>query len=115
MKPIGATSTNTTPAGPGDARLARMRRVASQFEGVFVEQMFKVMRETVPQDGELSGGAGEEMFTSLLDEHVASEAPARWHRGVSDAIVSRLAPPVVPAPGAHALPVKLPSPAQKAP
>jgi flagellar protein FlgJ len=87
---VRAALATHAPLDPGADKLARMKSVAGRFEGVFVEQLFKAMRETVPQDGELSGGAGEEVFTSLLDEHVAGEAPQQWHRGVGDAIVSRL-------------------------
>ncbi|MBL8982503.1 MAG: flagellar biosynthesis protein FlgJ, partial [Gemmatimonadetes bacterium] len=47
------------PPSPDEARLADAVR---QLEGVFVEQLFKAMRETVPTDGLTSGGAGEQMF-----------------------------------------------------
>ncbi|MBX9928083.1 MAG: rod-binding protein [Gemmatimonadaceae bacterium] len=80
------TGTNSaTPTAAGEQ--APLQRVARQLEGVFVQQLFKAMRETVPQDGAFSGGAGEEMFTSMLDERMAEQAPAQWDRGLSGAIV----------------------------
>lgn len=94
MKPVGGVPVAPVPVAPAPDKLAKMKDVAARFEGVFVEQLFKAMRETVPQDGELSGGAGEEMFTSLLDEHVSGEAPRQWHHGVRDALVAHLAPSV---------------------
>ena len=51
---------------------ARLRQSSRDLEGVFVEQLFKAMRETVPENSLLSGGAGEEMFTSMMDSHLAS-------------------------------------------
>jgi Rod binding domain-containing protein len=58
------------------------------------------MRETVPTDGLTSGGAGEEMFTSLFDEHLATVLPSQWKHGLGEAVVKQLAPhlPSPPAP-----------------
>jgi hypothetical protein len=40
------------------------------------------MRATVPQgEGAVDGGSGEEMFTGLLDEHLAGAGPAPPRRG----------------------------------
>jgi peptidoglycan hydrolase FlgJ len=69
---------------------ARLRDAVTQLEGVFVEQLFKAMRATVPDDGLTNGGAGEEMFTSLMDQHLASSVPERWDRGLTDALTRQL-------------------------
>lgn len=69
---------------------ARLREAVTQLEGVFVEQLFKAMRETVPQDGLTSGGAGEEMFTGLMDQHLAATVPAGWDHGLADALTRQL-------------------------
>lgn len=73
-----------------NAEHERLRRTARDLEGVFVEQMFKAMRETVPDGGVVSGGSGEEMFTALLDQRMAAIAPDRWERGLSDALYQQL-------------------------
>ena len=57
----------------------KLRGTARQLQSVFVEQMFKAMRDTIPEDGAFSGGPGEEMFRSLLDSHVAESVPSQWH------------------------------------
>ena len=57
----------------------KLRGTARQLQSVFVEQMFKAMRDTIPEDGTFSGGQGESMFRSLLDQHVAESVPAQWH------------------------------------
>lgn len=70
---------------------ARLRKATQQLEGVFVEQLFKAMRETVPKgDGILSGGSGEEMFSSLMDAHLAAEVPGGWERGMGAALYRQL-------------------------
>jgi flagellar protein FlgJ len=78
-------------SSPEAAPTTRLRQTASRLEGVFVEQLFKAMRETVPQDGAVDGG-GEEIFTSLFDQELAGRAPAQWQSGLGRAIVRALEP-----------------------
>jgi peptidoglycan hydrolase FlgJ len=73
-----------------DQQEARLRRAARDLEGVFVAELFKAMRETVPQGGLVDGGSGEEMFTSMLDQHLAPQAGAGWGRGVGEALYRQL-------------------------
>ena len=87
-------------AGPAPESEQRLRGVAAQLEGVFVEQLFKAMRETVPDGGIASGGAGEEMFSGLMDQHLAAEAPKQWHDGLGDALYRQLRPKLDPPPPA---------------
>lgn len=77
------------PASPEEIRL---RKAAQQLEGVFVQQLFKAMRETVPRgDGVIDGGSGEEMFTGLLDQRLSAEAPSRWQQhGLAEALYRQL-------------------------
>lgn len=75
---------------PVPDRLARLKDSAAKLEGVFVEQLFKAMRETVPQDGLTSGGQGEDIFRGMLDQKFADEVPTQWHRGIASALVREL-------------------------
>ena len=68
----------------------RLRAVAKQLEGVFVQQLFKAMRETVPKDGFSDGGAGEEIFTGLMDEKMATHVPEHWDRGLGESLYRQL-------------------------
>jgi flagellar protein FlgJ len=84
---------NTLTAVPSTRaeRDEKLRKVATQMEGMFVQQMFKAMRETVPQEeGIVSGGTGEELFTSLMDQHLAAETPKHWEGGLADAVYRQL-------------------------
>lgn len=82
-------------AGPGGGRSAmetggsredRLKTATREFESVFVQEMLKAMRATVPDGGLLDAGRSEEVFTSLLDEHVASAAAARSEGGLAEAL-----------------------------
>lgn len=93
IRPITAGSDLSLTTGRPNPRLAKS---AQQLEGLFVQQLFTAMRETIPTDGPMSGGPGGEMFTAMLHEHLAELVPARWDRGLSASIVDQLAAPVRP-------------------
>ena len=65
---------------------ARLNAATRLLEGTFYQELFKAMRQTVPEGGALSGGAGEEMFTGLMDQHVADAAALKSSRGVGAAL-----------------------------
>lgn len=71
-------------------KLARLKEASGQLEGVFVEQLFKAMRETVPQDGMTHGGQGEDVFNGLLDQKFADDVPKQWNHGMTSALVREL-------------------------
>jgi flagellar protein FlgJ len=58
---------------------ARLRKTASQMEGLFIQKMFAAMRQTVDsEDGVLPQSSAEDNFTQLLDEKFAEQAPAQF-------------------------------------
>lgn len=79
---------------------ARLRKAAAEVEGVFMQQLFKAMRETVPADGLFDGGSGEAMFTEMLDAHVADAAAARQKNGLGEALYRQLSKALAQAPEA---------------
>jgi flagellar protein FlgJ len=84
-------------APPRGAESKDLKSVAQQLEAVFVEQLFKAMRATVPQqDGIVTASAGEEIFTGLMDQHLAAETPSQWSSGIADALYRQLLPRVAP-------------------
>jgi Rod binding domain-containing protein len=106
--PISAGAPSTDVSGP---RTAQLQKTAKQLEGVFVLQMLKAMRATVPKGGVTDANSGEETFTSMLDEKIADKIPAQWQHGLTDALMKQLVgrdaashaastptPPTTPAP-----------------
>lgn len=108
-RPPGQPVTGRPGAGGApapDAIDAQLRETARQLQGVFVQQLFQAMRETVPSENALvSGGLGEDIFRGMFDEHLAEAVPASLGdaNGLTDAIVrqlrSRLAPGAADATG----------------
>src|SRR5690606_24716012 len=96
--PIGAAApASVAPQGADAAQDARLRRACAELEGVFLNELMKLMRESVPEGGVVSGGAGEEIFASLFDQHVAVLAAERLERGLGAALY-RSFRPETPAP-----------------
>ncbi|MEQ9401869.1 MAG: rod-binding protein [Longimicrobiales bacterium] len=68
----------------GDAE--RLRAASKLLEGTFYQELFKAMRETVPEGGAVSGGAGQEMFEGMLDQHIADASALRSDQGLGQAL-----------------------------
>ncbi|HEY8484265.1 MAG TPA: rod-binding protein [Longimicrobiales bacterium] len=69
---------------------ARLQQACAQLEGVFFAEMMKALRDTIPTEGLLDGGAGERIFSGLLDEHLSALAASRLERGLGAALYNQL-------------------------
>jgi len=65
---------------------ARLRSATNALEGAFYQELFKAMRDTVPESGLVDGGGGEDSFTSLLDEHLSEVAASQSEGGIGQAL-----------------------------
>ena len=80
----------------------RLRHTALQMEGVFVQQLFAAMRDTVPQDGVVPQSSAQDTFTSLFDEKLAEQVPTQWSgsHSLAQALYEQLSRRLAPAPAA---------------
>jgi len=69
---------------------AAAKKVAQQFEAVFITQFLGQMFEGIPTDGPFGGGQGEEMFRSLLMDEYGKQIAAQGGFGLSDAVTRQL-------------------------
>lgn len=79
------------------AEPASAKKVAREFEAMFVGMMLKSMRETVGKDKLTGGGRSEEIFRSLLDQEYAAAAAASGSLGLAAMVEKELnkqSPPV---------------------
>jgi murein DD-endopeptidase MepM/ murein hydrolase activator NlpD len=74
----------------GDSKPEAIRQVAEQFESIFLHQVFKSMRATVPKDGMTGGGFGGEVFTDMLDQQYANIASSSSSFGLAESIARQL-------------------------
>lgn len=49
----------------------KLEQACKDFESLFVNQMMKQMRKTVPQEGLFNGGRAEKIYTEMLDSELA--------------------------------------------
>lgn len=59
--------------GPKSKRIdeGKLKKVCADFESIFIAQMLKVMRQTIPKSGLLDGGSQQSMYLSLFDEELS--------------------------------------------
>ncbi len=78
----------------GSALLAELREVAQEFESLFIYQMLKSMREALPEGGFFKGGPGQDIFMSMMDQHLASALAEGGGFGLAEKIIEELAPAI---------------------
>jgi peptidoglycan hydrolase FlgJ len=88
MNGIGGVRPLTDPAPRNDRE--QLRRMSHELEGVFLSQLFSAMRASVPEGGLLEESSGQDLYTSLFQERLASEAASRMNRGLGEAIYKQL-------------------------
>lgn len=81
------------PPTPSGEDPAAIREAARQFESVFMHQVFKTMRATVPQGGLLDTGFGGQVFTDMLDQEYAELASKNGQLGLAGIIAEQLGAP----------------------
>jgi len=74
-----------------DSLDAKKWKVAQEFEAMFIHQMLKSMRKTVPKDEEMSNG--RRIFTEMLDEQIANTASRTGSFGLAQIIYKDLTGP----------------------
>lgn len=68
----------------------QLKKVAKDFESVIINELLKVMRQSVPKEGLVNGGFGEEIFSSMLDNEYSKEIANRGTLKISDIIEKQL-------------------------
>ncbi len=85
-----ATSPDATASSGMPANLDGIKKVAQNFESVFLSQMFGEMFKGVGSDSLFGGGQGEEMFRSLLIDEYGKSVVKRGGLGITDAVMRTL-------------------------
>jgi peptidoglycan hydrolase FlgJ len=89
IAPAGATPVAPTPAAPTPQQ-AQAKKLAEEFEAVFVGAMTKLMVESVETGGEFSGGHGEAMFRGVMAEQLGTEIAKRGGIGLAPSVMDQI-------------------------
>lgn len=68
----------------------RLEEACAEFESLFIYLVMKQMRKTIAQSNLISGGKGEEIFTSMMDEELSKQISLRQGLGLRDVLIEQL-------------------------
>jgi Rod binding domain-containing protein len=85
-------TTTSAPAAPrpNNAAADELRRVAEEFEAVFLAEMLAPMFDGIDTEGLGGGGMGEQMFRPMLVERYAEAIARAGGVGVAESVVREL-------------------------
>jgi len=66
------------------------KKVCSELASLFIDQLFKQMRATIPKSELMGGGKAEEIYTSMQDSQLAKEIALKEGFGLSSLISKQL-------------------------
>jgi flagellar protein FlgJ len=79
------------PAGSGKTPREKLQQASHDLEGLFVNELFKAMRASLPQgDGILGQAPGQDMFQGMMDEKLAATYATKSAHGIGEALYRQL-------------------------
>jgi flagellar protein FlgJ len=69
---------------------AALKEACRDFEAIFLQQMLKSMRQTVPKNGLMDGGMAEEIFEDMLYENYAEKMADSADLGLADMLYRQI-------------------------
>lgn len=69
----------------------RTKEVLQEFEHVFINQLLKEMRKTVPEGGLLEKSSRRQYFEEMFDDHLAGEMAKSGQFGIAKQMAEQLA------------------------
>jgi len=83
-------ATTQTPKAPKGRDPEKLKEAAQQFEAIFIQQMFKEMRKTVPDDGLIQRGNADDVYSQLQDMEAAKITAQQGGIGLADMMMQQL-------------------------
>ena len=69
---------------------AELKEACCDLESLFINYLLKEMRQTIDKSGFISGGRAEEIYTSMLDTHMAKQFAHKGGIGLSSIFMEQL-------------------------
>ena len=69
---------------------AELKETCCELESLFINYLLKEMRQTIDKSGFISGGKAEEIYTSMLDTHMAKQLAHKGGIGLSSIFMEQL-------------------------
>jgi Rod binding domain-containing protein len=68
----------------------KLRKACADFESIFLYQMFKTMRNTVPQGGLTNRMTGKDTYQMMMDQKVSEELANKGGMGLQGVLYNQL-------------------------
>jgi flagellar protein FlgJ len=68
----------------------QMKQTAQDFEAIFVQQVFKEMRRTIPEDSLLPRGQAEEIYADMRDMEAAKQLAGHGGIGLAEMLLEQM-------------------------
>ncbi len=68
----------------------KLKKTAQQFEAVYIQQMLKEMRNTIPDDGLIERGNADDIYAQFQDAEVARIMSEKGGIGLAELMVKQL-------------------------
>lgn len=87
---VNAYSNIEAPKGLSRDSQKELKRAVADFESLFINQMFKSMRETIGKSELFHGGKAEDIYTSMLDTELSKNMAQAGGIGLADMLLRQL-------------------------
>ena len=71
-------------------KLESLRQSTREFEAIYINEMFKSMRKTIPEGGLVEKGMSEDIFKEMMDMEIARNASSGEGIGLGKAMYEQL-------------------------
>ncbi len=68
----------------------KVKEQAQEFEAIFIQQVYKEMRKTIPNDGLIERGNADDMYIQLQDLEAARVTAKQGGIGLADMMMKQL-------------------------
>ena len=89
LSQVTSQTPKTSKAGRGRDP-EKVKEQAQEFEAIFIQQMYKEMRKTIPNDGLIQRGNADDMYTQLQDLEAARITAKQGGIGLADMMMKQL-------------------------
>lgn len=86
---LSQAMTQTSKKAPGRDP-EKLKKTAQQFEAVYIQQMFKEMRKTIPNNGLIERGNADDIYTQFQDAEAAKIMAEQGGIGLAELMVQQL-------------------------
>jgi flagellar protein FlgJ len=91
MDPVGVIKSDAPVSAEEKLRQEKkLRKTCADFESIFLYQMLKTMRTTIPQSGLTDKMTGKDTYQAMMDQKVSEELANKGGMGMQEVLFHQL-------------------------